>query len=69
MASKTEISFGKYKGNTYDYVKKNDVAYCNWALKQMNVSTTLRHFQQWLKTKGRKVTCECCNGNGLIYAV
>lgn len=63
------FSFGKHNGKTYDFVRKNDVAYCNWALKQMNVGERMRHFQDWLKLKTKKITCECCNGSGLIDAI
>jgi hypothetical protein len=63
------INFGKHTGKTYEEVKKTDVAYCNWILKQMNVGNKMLHFQQWLKRTSRKVTCECCNGTGLVDAV
>jgi len=67
--SQTILNFGKYKGKTYDSIKKTDVAYCNWILKQMNAGRTMLDFQQWLKENGRKVACECCNGSGLVDAV
>ena len=67
--SQTIITFGKHNGKTYAYVKQTDVAYCNWALKQMNVGGRMLHLQQWLKQKTRKVTCECCNGSGLVDAL
>jgi len=68
-ASQTVFKFGKYNGKTYEFVRDTDVAYCNWCLKQMNVSGKMLHFQEWLKTKSRKVTCECCNGSGLVNPV
>jgi hypothetical protein len=64
-----KLTFGKHEGKTYEYVKQADVAYCNWVLKQMNVGRKMMQFQQWLKTNSRKVTCECCNGSGLVDAV
>jgi hypothetical protein len=66
MDSPGVITFGKYNGRTYEFVKQTDVAYCNWALKQMNVGGRMLQFQQWLKSNARKVTCECCNGTGLV---
>jgi hypothetical protein len=63
------LAFGKYQGKTYDFIRQTDVAYCNWVLKQFNVGRGLAHFQQWLKTKAKKVTCECCNGSGLVDAI
>ena len=63
------ISFGKHNGKSYEYVRQVDVEYCNWALKQMNVGGRMLHFQEWLRAKTRKVTCECCNGSGLVDAV
>jgi hypothetical protein len=65
----TVLNFGKHNGKTYEYVKMTDVAYCNWALKQMNGGGKMLHFQQWLRTTSRKVTCECCNGTGLVDAI
>jgi hypothetical protein len=67
--SENMITFGKYNGKSYDFVKQSDVSYCNWILKQMSVSGRMLHFQHWLKTNSRKVTCECCNGTGLVDAV
>jgi len=67
--SNTVFNWGKYNGKTYEYVRGSDVAYCNWALKQMNVGGRMLHFQQWLRAKSRKVTCECCNGSGLVDAI
>ena len=67
--AKTVISFGKHNGKTYEMLKQTDVAYCNWVLKQMNVGSRMLHFQEWLKTNTRKITCECCNGSGYVDAV
>ena len=67
--SENMLTFGKYNGKSYDFVKQSDVSYCNWVLKQISVSGRMLHFQQWLKTTSKKVTCECCNGTGLVDAV
>jgi hypothetical protein len=67
--SYTILTFGKYNGRTYDFIRQTDVAYCNWALKQANSGHRMAHFQQWLKTTSRKVTCECCNGSGFVDAI
>lgn len=67
--SQTVITFGKYNGQTYEFVRKTDVAYCNWVLKQMNVGTKMIEFQKWLKFNTRKATCECCNGTGIIDVI
>ena len=69
MDGATVITFGKHNGKTYEFVKATDVAYCNWALKQMNVGGRMLHFQTWLRRNARKVTCECCNGSGEVDAV
>lgn len=63
------ITFGKHNGVPYEAVRSSDVAYCNWVLKQINTTGRLLHFQQWLRAKARKITCECCNGSGLVDAV
>ena len=66
IPEQTIISFGKYNGQTYEFIKKNDVGYCNWVLKQMNTNGGMLQFQIWLKKNTRKVACECCNGSGLV---
>jgi len=68
-ASQTLISFGKHSGKTYELIRATDVAYCNWALKQTGGGARMSHFQSWLLTFARKVTCECCNGSGLVPAI
>ena len=66
----TVISFGKYTGKTYEEVKRMDVAYCNWILKQMETAGRMKAFQNWLKENSRnKATCEMCNGCGLVSVV
>lgn len=46
------LAFGKHKGKSYDFVKHNDVSYCNWVLKQKNFGGKMLHFQTWLKSQG-----------------
>ena len=60
------LTFGKYSGKTFDYVKQTDVSYCNWVLEQIGSGGKMLQFQQWLRTKARKITCECCNGTGVV---
>jgi len=60
------ITFGKYVGKSFEFVKQNDVSYCNWVLQQIGTGGKMQQFQLWLKTKSKKVTCECCNGSGLV---
>ena len=64
------VTFGKYDGKTYDEIKRIDVAYCNWILKQTEVSGRMRAFQDWLKQNSKnKATCTMCNGCGLVSVV
>ena len=57
---------GKHKGNTFEFVRKNDISYCNWALKLVPpLGRDMLQFQKYLKNYTRKVTCDCCNGSGL----
>ena len=65
-SSQNLITFGKYNGQTFEFVRKTDVAYCNWILKQINVGAKMLEFQKWLKHGSRKATCECCNGTGVV---
>ena len=66
----TVVTFGKHNGRTYDDIKRMDVAYCNWILKQMEVSGRMKEFQIWLKeNSNHKATCEMCNGSGQVTVV
>lgn len=67
--SQNILTFGKYNGKSYESIKQSDVTYCNWVLKQVNVAGKMLHFQLWLKSNSKKVTCECCNGSGLVDAM
>lgn len=63
------MTFGKYHGKSYEFVRQNDVGYSNWCLKQMNTNGGMLQFQLWLKRNTRKVACECCNGSGLVDVI
>ena len=45
----TLITFGKYNGQTYDYIIKNDIKYCNYIISQNGKSKSFINFQQFLK--------------------
>jgi len=59
------LPFGKHSGKSYEDIKRNDIAYCNWVLKQSETRGHMKDFQDWLKRVANKVTCEACNGSGL----
>ena len=42
------IDFGRFKGNTYGWVCRNEPEYCIWALRQSNPAICLANFQNWL---------------------
>ena len=66
----TLISFGKYTGLKYEEVKRTDVAYCNWILKQTETTGRMKDFQRWLKENSKNVaTCERCNGCGVVCVI
>ena len=58
------LPFGKHKGMPYEHIKRTDISYCNWVLKQVSVRGDMKVFQDWLKGVSKKVTCEVCNGTG-----
>lgn len=60
---------GKHNGKEYDEIKKSDISYCNWVLKQMKTTGELKKFQDWLKANSKRVTCEVCNGTGLGHVM
>lgn len=46
----TLIKFGQYKNQTYEYVIKNDIKYCEWILTQQYTSSQyMLHFQKFIK--------------------
>lgn len=32
------IPFGKYKGNSVEYIRINDISYYNWLIKELNLT-------------------------------
>jgi hypothetical protein len=67
--STKNLAFGKHAGKDYQEIKRTDVAYCNWILKQINVKGSMRDFQLYLKEGSRVVTCEACNGSGVGHSL
>lgn len=45
----TLITFGKYKGYTYDYIYQNDKSYINWMISQSSNSNNIAQFQNFFK--------------------
>ena len=44
------LGFGKHKDKTYEYVRQNDIGYCNWVIMQQNPSKgDFENFQNYLK--------------------
>lgn len=67
--SEKELSFGKHRGKSFEEIVKTDISYCNWALKQTETRGVMKEFQEWLRLKAKKVSCEACNGSGHGYAM
>jgi hypothetical protein len=63
------IQFGKHSGKTYDEIRRSDISYCNWVLKQQDTRGSMKDLQDWLKSMAKKVTCEACNGSGLGHTM
>lgn len=59
------LPFGKHANKTYEEIRRTDISYCNWVLKQTETRGHMRNLQEWLKTVSKKVTCEACNGSGM----
>jgi uncharacterized protein (DUF3820 family) len=68
VSSKT-LPFGKYSGKTYEEIKRTDISYCNWVLKQQNTRGSMKDLQDWLKSLAKKATYEACNGTGLGHTM
>jgi hypothetical protein len=45
----TLINFGKYKGQTYDYVIKNDIKYCNYIITQESSYQPMIKFKNFIQ--------------------
>jgi hypothetical protein len=70
MESMSVLTFGKYAGKKFDEVRRIDISYCNWALKQSGArGGGMRGFQDWLKARAHKVSCEACNGTGIGHTM
>ncbi len=65
LAASVCLPFGKHANKPYEEIMKNDISYCNWVLKQPNTRGGMKAFQDWLKGRAKRVTCEACNGTGL----
>jgi hypothetical protein len=63
----TMITFGRYSGKSFEDVKRMDVSYCNWVLKQVKPTGRLKEFQNWLQSVSHFATCERCNGSGKVH--
>ena len=63
------LTFGKHAGKTFQDIRHIDVSYCNWVLKQTGTRGVMKEFQDWLKRKSKKVTCEACNGTGIGHTM
>lgn len=63
------LTFGKYSGKTFEEIKKIDISYCNWALKQTKPNGRLKEFQNYLQGVSNLATCERCNGSGKVHVM
>jgi len=63
------LQFGKHSGKTYDEIRRSDISYCNWVLKQQDTRGSMKDLQDWLKGMAKKVTCEACNGSGFGHSM
>lgn len=66
-SGETVLTFGRYSGKTFDEIRRTDVSYCNWALKQVKPTGRLKEFQTWLQGVSHFATCERCNGSGKVH--
>jgi hypothetical protein len=64
-----QLSFGKHRGKTFEEIVSTDISYCNWALKQTETRGVMKEFQEWLRLRAKKVSCEACNGSGHGFAM
>ena len=63
------LTFGKHAGKEFEHIRRTDISYCNWALKQVGARGIMKTFQDWLKTRAHKVSCEACNGTGIGHTM
>ena len=69
MESTPLLTFGKHTGKDFEHIRRTDISYCNWVLKQVGTRGVMKEFQDWLKGSSRKVTCEACNGTGVAHSM
>lgn len=48
----TTLTWGKYKGKTYEQVYDNYKQYCRWILGQMTEHDDIKEFQRYLELRG-----------------
>lgn len=63
------LTFGKHRDKSFEEIVRTDISYCNWALKQTETRGVMKEFQEWLRLRAKKVSCEACNGSGHGYAM
>lgn len=68
-AGDTVLTFGRYMGKSFEEVKKIDVSYCNWVLKQVKPNGRMKEFQNYLQCLSNFATCERCNGSGKVHVM
>ena len=69
MESTPLLTFGKHTGKEFEHIRRTDISYCNWALKQAGARGIMKTFQDWLKARAHKVSCEACNGTGIGHTM
>lgn len=60
------ITFGKYKGKTYEEVSKTDNSYCTWVLSEERKSGPIRDFYIFLKNNKPKNSAGFLKNVGII---
>jgi len=62
----TRIKFGKYKNQTYEYVMKKDIKYCEWILTQNTSYQSMIDFQKFLKENSEDILRNILKNNNSI---
>lgn len=55
------ITFGKYKGKTYEFVLNNDIGYCEYVMSQSSCSSAFKSFKLFLERNLKEKLCETYN--------
>ncbi len=63
------LSVGRYSGKSFEFVRKTDISYCKWVLKQVKPGGSIKEFQEWLQSVSNFATCERCNGTGKVHVM